>query len=442
MAYNLAEPFGPLPDPFPMSWHVAAYVWHLGIVLATVMIWALFSGVPALNGRLRRRSAAEPVTPTTPIAMAKRPEPTRRQRSPALSTAAVPPLATASIGAVSLCQLGQFRIAHRRLVVPGLPGDLEGVTIAHVSDLHIGKFLPAGMMARVAAATNAMKADLVVFTGDLIDLLVQDVPAGIEFIRHLDPRGGLVMIEGNHDLFDYPERFEQEVKNAGLPLLLDQSKTIRLRGPGDAAAVSGDHLGRVEVRLGNRPHPPVRAESAIPGGHRRHQQRVGPPRRRPAQARRFPILLAHHPHAFDAAARLGIPLTLAGHTHGGQLMLTRTFRRRLAACSATGQRPVHASGRRRPGSSTTASATGSPSASNAPAEIVHLTLSSRADPPAHGTVRRMPAARPQNSPLLFLGLLPPIVAAPWLASPLSPRAELVLWILLGVQALTLIVARA
>ncbi|MEL7239886.1 MAG: metallophosphoesterase, partial [Planctomycetota bacterium] len=35
----------------------------------------------------------------------------------------------------------------------------------------------------------------------------------------------------------------------------------------------------------------------------------------------FPILLAHHPHAFDSAKQAGIPLTLAGHTHGGQLML-------------------------------------------------------------------------------------------------------------------------
>ena len=36
----------------------------------------------------------------------------------------------------------------------------------------------------------------------------------------------------------------------------------------------------------------------------------------------FPILLAHHPHAFDPAAEAGIPLTLSGHTHGGQIMLT------------------------------------------------------------------------------------------------------------------------
>ena len=35
----------------------------------------------------------------------------------------------------------------------------------------------------------------------------------------------------------------------------------------------------------------------------------------------FPILLAHHPHAFDAAAARGVPLTVSGHTHGGQLML-------------------------------------------------------------------------------------------------------------------------
>ena len=35
----------------------------------------------------------------------------------------------------------------------------------------------------------------------------------------------------------------------------------------------------------------------------------------------FPILLAHHPHAFDAAAEAEMPLTLSGHTHGGQLML-------------------------------------------------------------------------------------------------------------------------
>ena len=39
------------------------------------------------------------------------------------------------------------------------------------------------------------------------------------------------------------------------------------------------------------------------------------------QPESFPILLAHHPHAFDTAAAASVPLTLSGHTHGGQLML-------------------------------------------------------------------------------------------------------------------------
>jgi len=43
------------------------------------------------------------------------------------------------------------------------------------------------------------------------------------------------------------------------------------------------------------------------------------------QAGAFPILLAHHPHAFDRAAAAGLPLVLSGHTHGGQLMLTKNI---------------------------------------------------------------------------------------------------------------------
>jgi predicted MPP superfamily phosphohydrolase len=39
----------------------------------------------------------------------------------------------------------------------------------------------------------------------------------------------------------------------------------------------------------------------------------------------FPILLAHHPHAFDPATAAGLPLVLSGHTHGGQLMLTHNI---------------------------------------------------------------------------------------------------------------------
>ena len=85
----------------------------------------------------------------------------------------------------------------------------------------------------------------------------------------------------------------------------------------------------------------------------------------------FPILMAHHPHAFDAAAAAGLPLTLSGHTHGGQLMLGDDL----------GAGPLffrYWSGVYRRGASQLVVSNGVgnwfPLRINAPAEIVHLTL--------------------------------------------------------------------
>ena len=85
----------------------------------------------------------------------------------------------------------------------------------------------------------------------------------------------------------------------------------------------------------------------------------------------FPILLAHHPHAFDAAVKADLPLTLAGHTHGGQMMLNRQY----------GTGPVlfrYWSGLYTRGRSRMIVSNGVgnvfPVRINAPAEIVHITL--------------------------------------------------------------------
>ncbi len=85
----------------------------------------------------------------------------------------------------------------------------------------------------------------------------------------------------------------------------------------------------------------------------------------------FPILLAHHPHAFDAAVKADLPLTLAGHTHDGQMMLNRQY----------GTGPVlfrYWSGLYTRGRSQMIVSNGVgnmfPVRINAPAEIVHITL--------------------------------------------------------------------
>jgi predicted MPP superfamily phosphohydrolase len=87
----------------------------------------------------------------------------------------------------------------------------------------------------------------------------------------------------------------------------------------------------------------------------------------------FPILLAHHPHVFDTAAEMGFPLTLAGHTHGGQLMFDRRH----------GGGPFffrYWSGLYKKGRSQMVVSNGIgnwfPLRINAPAEIIHITLRS------------------------------------------------------------------
>ncbi|MEO6434412.1 MAG: metallophosphoesterase, partial [Tepidisphaeraceae bacterium] len=245
----------------------------------------------------------------------------------------------------------------RKIDVPlaSLPPELDGLTIAQVSDVHVGRFTRAANLGAIADATNAFKADLVLLTGDLIDLTLADLPVAIDFVRKLDPRSGLFLCEGNHDLIENPIGFESRVRAAGLPLLLDESRMLSLRN--QLVQVMGLTWGRSDAQI-------VGAMSRLL------------PQRRPDA---FQILLAHHPHAFDTAAAIGIPLTLAGHTHGGQLMLNE----RLGAGPAMFR---YWSGlyQKKDAENDAALVVSNgvgnwfPLRINAPAEIVHITLRSAA----------------------------------------------------------------
>jgi len=199
--------------------------------------------------------------------------------------------------------------------------------------------------------TNQLRPDLICFTGDLIDYSLADLPAGIEMCRKFDPRHALALCEGNHDLFDSAREFVQRTKNAGVPLLSNESMIVPVRGE------------RIQL-LGMR------------WGHRQAPREVNLDEHATAtlsllEPGAFPILLAHHPHAFDSAYVSHVPLTLAGHTHGGQLMLT----------SRIGPGPMmykYWSGlyQRQNCSVIVSNGVGNwfPLRINAPAEIVHVTL--------------------------------------------------------------------
>jgi len=268
------------------------------------------------------------------------------------AAAMLPPVFTFSLTGIAMAQLNNVRV--RRFVLPivDLPKALDGMTVAQVSDMHVGRFTNGDVLEKTVRIVNEMRADLVLLTGDLINDALADLDTGLELARRMQSRSGLAIIEGNHDLIENPREFETRVKASGIPFLLDETMVVDVRG--------------VPVQLLGLSWTRVRGES--------RDAAIGASVRKLLEQRdrdAFPIFLAHHPHAFDAAADANMPLTLSGHTHGGQLMLNEQL----------GFGPAmfrYWSGLYKRGQSQLIVSNGVgnwfPLRVNAPAEIVHLTL--------------------------------------------------------------------
>jgi uncharacterized protein len=283
----------------PIPFVATVFIWNLLVLPATM----ISIGVGKVAGVLKRITI-DRIRRSTPLELDARLL-SRRQALAAVAVAA-PPLVTAIAVGRAMPQLDDFRIRSLSLRIPGLPANLDGLRIAHLSDIHVGRYTRRGTLPKIIEATNQIKADLVLYTGDLIDLSLADLDSGIDTLKQIDPRFGFAMIEGNHDLIENADEFDRRTKAAGLPLLVDETTTFSVRG--ERIQILGSRWG---VATGDR-------RRAGDAAFAESVQRLVPQRHPDA----FPILLAHHPHTFDAAAAAGLPLTLSGHTHGGQLMLS------------------------------------------------------------------------------------------------------------------------
>ncbi len=329
--------------PIPPSLYALVLLW--GIIFLPMM------GLPMMTGwafwSLAKKcwltsSGKKPVSKQKPAEI----NVTRRNL---LGTAvlALPVLVTFGATAICLPRMRRFRIRELTVSLPDLPEALDGIRIAQVSDTHVGKFTRGRMLRDITDATNRLEADLVLLTGDLIDNSLDDLSSALEMVKGMNPRSGLFMIEGNHDLFDDPKEFVRRVRESDITLLRNEVETVQVRG--HAVQIMGitwdHHVADMVKNVGKV------AKLRDPAA--------------------FPLLLAHHPHAFDAALKYGLPLTLAGHTHGGQLMIGHEL----------GVGPVmfkYWSGlyQKGPLSLVVSNGVGNwfPLRTYAPAEIVHLTL--------------------------------------------------------------------
>ena len=187
--------------------------------------------------------------------------------------------------------------------LPRLPRAFEGFRICQLSDIHIGPFMPAEEIRKYVAIANAQKADMVVLTGDFVTFDASTQQAVVEALSGLHAPFGKYGCLGNHDSWTGVEDSITE--------LLRQTGVRILRGANVPIATHGESFNLIGVDFQSpRRFGPSAAVAHLLGNIEGVIDRD-----------RVNILLSHNPDTFDRAAELGIDLSLAGHTHGGQAAL-------------------------------------------------------------------------------------------------------------------------
>ena len=209
-----------------------------------------------------------------------------RDGGPAVIVASVLALA---IGA--LTALRGPRTEEVVLRVPGLHPDLEGLRIAQISDLHVGRSIRRAYVERVVERAQALAPDLVALTGDMVDGSVQRLEAEIAPLASLMESGKCFFVLGNHDCYSGARDWIAHFRRMGARVLLNEH-TIFSKG---AAALL---IGGVVDPAYRDARPEISLEGAPKAD--------------------FRLLLAHNPKLAPLGARAGFDLQLSGHTHAGQ----------------------------------------------------------------------------------------------------------------------------
>jgi len=212
------------------------------------------------------------------------------------------PLAGVAVTAAMAIAAWGYTHGHRRLrmtrldvAIVGLPRSLDGLRIAHISDLHLGPTAHREALRDAIDRVNALEPDLVCVSGDLIDSPVTDLSHWTPELARLHARRGVYAVLGNHDRYAGADRVAAAL-GAHTHWRLLRDEVVRV----DAGGATFHLIG-----LEDRPGP--LSAAMLPGMY--EQVPEGEPC----------VLLVHQPAAFPTAAALGVPLTLAGHTHGGQI---------------------------------------------------------------------------------------------------------------------------
>ena len=197
--------------------------------------------------------------------------------------------------------------------IDGLPDEFDGYRIAQISDLHVGTFgSDTAFVSTLADKVNSLDADLIVFTGDIVNSRSTELIPHVAPLSRLSAPDGVLSILGNHDYGDYASWPDAAAKQQNMDLMKSLQKgmgwrlllneNVKLYRGGDSIAVIGvENIG----------DPPFPVYGSLTHAYPQLSDSI------------VKILLTHNPaHWVDSISSrqdINIPLSLSGHTHAMQI---------------------------------------------------------------------------------------------------------------------------
>ncbi|MGA3205911.1 MAG: metallophosphoesterase [Bryobacteraceae bacterium] len=203
------------------------------------------------------------------------------------------PIATVGYGV--FVERRNIRLREQKIVIPGLAEDLDGLRIVQLSDIHLSPFLSVRDLAHAVGIANETHAHLALVTGDMISSYRDPLNACLENLALLRAEAGIFGCLGNHEVYAGAEDYAT-TRGARLGIRYLRSEAVRLKFGGAVMNLAG-----VDYQRFNKPYLVGSQEMVEPGVCN--------------------LLLSHNPDVFPVAAGQGFDLTVAGHTHGGQIRM-------------------------------------------------------------------------------------------------------------------------
>ena len=206
-----------------------------------------------------------------------------------------------TIGGLIQAKMGP-KITHVTIQLKTLPPSFDGLTIAQISDVHIGPLIHEGALNSVVDQVMSLNPDLIFITGDLVDGTVEQLSQHVAPLSRLKAKEGIYFCTGNHEYYSGVEEWVAHIESMGIHVFKN-TNTILTRPSTDGsdshlmiAGVYDWHGGRYSAEHATNPFKAVKTNLPVD----------------------CKILLAHNPYSIDGATAAGVHFQVSGHTHAGQ----------------------------------------------------------------------------------------------------------------------------